>query len=64
MEDEAEQVKLLEEAVDTVLSRNRQKARSARHPLTYEEIRLCIRGFLNGKGKHEPGLFGESSNNW
>ena len=41
-----------------ILARNRQRARDNRHPLTYEEIRGAVRGYLNGKGKFEPGLYG------
>ena len=58
VECEKDQLLHLEAAVDVVLARNRQRARDNRHPLTYEDIRMAIRGYLNGKGKFEPGLFG------
>ena len=59
VENEAEQILHLENSIDLVLARNKQRARDGRHPLTYEDIRLAIRGYLNSKGKCEPGLYGK-----
>ena len=59
VENEAEQILHLENSIDLVLARNRQRARDGRHPLTYEDIRLVVRGYLNSKGKYEPGLYGK-----
>ena len=58
VESEKDQLVHLEAAIDVVLARNRQRARDNRHPLTYEDICRAIRGYLNGKGKFEPGLYG------
>ena len=63
VESETEQILHLESTIDLVLARNRQRARDGRHPLTYEDIRLVVRGYLNSKGKYEPGLYGECFNN-
>ena len=58
IESEGDQLLHLEASIDVIFARNRQRARDNRHPLTYEEIRNAVRGYLNGKGKFEPGLYG------
>ena len=60
---EKEQMTLLEESFNKLLSRNSNRAKnhSHCHPLTYEEVKGALNSFLNGKGRHETGLFGESS---
>ena len=59
---EKEQMTLLEDSFNKLLSRNSNRAKNQTHchPLTYEEVKGALNSFLNSKGKHETGLYGES----
>ena len=59
---EKEQMTLLEDSFNKLLSRNSNRAKNQTHchPLTYEEVKGALNSFLHSKGKHETGLYGES----
>ena len=62
VESEKQQMEWLEQAIDSVLTGNAQKAREGKCPLTYDQIKNKFSIFLQRKGKAEAGLYGIGKN--